>query len=63
MAAALPHATVHATDLTPQFVRLGVARAARLGLANMRCQVADGERLDQFADDSCDAVCCCMGLM
>lgn len=63
LAAALPLATVHATDLTPQFVELGAARAARLGLANMRCQVADGERLEQFGDASCDAVCCCMGLM
>ena len=63
LAAALPLAMVHATDLTPRFVQLGAARAARLGLPNMRCQLADGERLEQFADASCDAVCCCMGLM
>ncbi|KAI7840420.1 hypothetical protein COHA_005851 [Chlorella ohadii] len=63
LAAALPLATVHATDLTPRFVELGAARAARLGLRNLRCQVADGERLERFGDASCDAVCCCMGLM
>ncbi|PRW39090.1 methyltransferase type 11 [Chlorella sorokiniana] len=63
LAAALPLATVHATDLTPRFVQLGAARAQRLGLRNMRCQVADAERLEPFADASCDAVCCCMGLM
>ena len=63
LAAALPFATVHATDLSAKFVQLGAARAKRMGLRNMCCQVADAEQLEQFGDGSCDAVCCCMGLM
>lgn len=63
LAASLPLATVHATDLSAKFVQLGAARAERMGLRNMQCQVADAEQLEQFGDGSCDAVCCCMGLM
>lgn len=63
LAAALPLAAVHATDLTPEFVALGRARLARLGLANVVCEQADAEALGQYADASFDAVTCCMGLM
>lgn len=63
LAAALPQATVLATDFVAPYLELGKARAARLGLTNLQFEVADGEDLHHCGDASCDALTCSLGLM
>ena len=57
-----PDGQVTATDVSAPMVAALAARAARLGLANVRCEQADMEALP-FADASFDAVTCRYGLM
>lgn len=56
-----PHATVVATDLSPDQVAL--AQETTLTLPHMTAQVADMENLHQFEDASFDLVTCCYGFM
>lgn len=63
LAAALPHAQVIATDLAETYLPLGRARAENAGLSNVSFQVADGENLVGFENDTFDAVTCSLGLM
>lgn len=53
---------VVATDLAPAFVAIVQDRAARAGLPQVQCRVADGEDL-RVDEASFDAVVCRLGLM
>ena len=63
LAAALPSAHIIATDLAEEYMDLGRARVAQLGLENVTFQQADAEDLVAFADASFDAVTCSLGVM
>ena len=64
LAAALPNASVIATDLAETFLPLGRAQAEAAGLSDrVTFQQADGEDLSQFADSTFDIVTCSLGLM
>ncbi len=49
-------AHVTAVDLSPESIALARRRAERWKVANVRFEVADAERLDDFPDESFDAV-------
>jgi ubiquinone/menaquinone biosynthesis C-methylase UbiE len=64
LAAALPNAKIIATDIAENYVPLGRAQAEAAGLSDqVSFEVADGENLSQFDDNSFDAVTCSLGLM
>jgi len=61
IAAALPSATVIATDVSEDMV--AAASNATKELPNVSAQVADAQDLAEFADNSVDVVTCCYGYM
>lgn len=61
-AAVTPAGTVVATDISQKMVDAAAARAAELGLENVRFERMDAERL-AVDDSSFDAALCALGLM
>ena len=60
---AIPNATVVATDLSPASVSLISEYAASEGVTNVTAQPADAQHLQDFGDNTFDAVTCSYGLM
>jgi len=60
---AFPNATVVATDLSPASVSLISEYAASEGVTNVTAQPADAQHLQEFDDNTFDAVTCSYGLM
>eukprot|EP00208_Stichococcus_sp_RCC1054_P004973 CAMPEP_0206148318 /NCGR_PEP_ID=MMETSP1473-20131121/36272_1 /ASSEMBLY_ACC=CAM_ASM_001109 /TAXON_ID=1461547 /ORGANISM="Stichococcus sp, Strain RCC1054" /LENGTH=309 /DNA_ID=CAMNT_0053545613 /DNA_START=219 /DNA_END=1148 /DNA_ORIENTATION=- len=63
IAAALPHATVTATDLAEGMVQIARERAQEQGLSNVKAEVADGGSLSAFSDESVDLLTANMGII
>lgn len=61
IAAALPHASILATDVSEAMVT--AAKVAIKHLANVTTAVADVQDLSSYADGSFDVVTCCYGFM
>ncbi|DBA73492.1 TPA: hypothetical protein ACH3X1_011519 [Trebouxia sp. C0004] len=60
---AIPNASVVATDLSPASVSLISEYAASEGVTNVTAQPADAQHLQEFDDNTFDAVTCSYGLM
>ncbi len=60
---AIPNARVVATDLSPASVSLISEYAASEGVTNLTAQPADAQHLQDFGDNTFDAVTCSYGLM
>ena len=60
---AVPNAEVVATDLSPAAVSLVSQYAAAEGVVNVTAQAADAQDLQDFKDNTFDAVNCSYGLM
>jgi len=60
---AIPNASVVATDLSPASVSLISEYAASESVTNVTAQPADAQHLQEFGDNTFDAVTCSYGLM
>eukprot|EP00611_Tribonema_gayanum_P013993 TRINITY_DN25255_c0_g1_i1.p1 TRINITY_DN25255_c0_g1~~TRINITY_DN25255_c0_g1_i1.p1 ORF type:complete len:362 (-),score=113.78 TRINITY_DN25255_c0_g1_i1:603-1688(-) len=67
LAKLMPRAKIIATDYSAGMIEAMRVRVAKLrdtdGIANVHVDVADGENLSQFEDNSMDIVTCTLGLM
>ena len=62
LAKEFPHTHVTSTDLSPKSVSLVLKHAQAQGITNLTGQAADGQNLQDFADNTFSVVTCSYGL-